>query len=88
MNYTIKFELDGKEQDETFEADRPGEAFAMVLKKYPQAKLLSGSCYGDFGIRGEHCEINYDPPVVQRAPVRVRMGPRRPKKTDGNFFGF
>jgi hypothetical protein len=89
MNYLVSFMLDKKERDENFAADNPGAAFALALKKYPDATLLSATVLARIG-RQDIGKVNYTPPPPRQRPLtkRITLGPRKPRKGEphGELF--
>lgn len=74
MKYEVDYELDGKIETQTFRGCRDaGMAFAKCQKDNPGAKMLH--CIASSGTGIFIGKTEYEPPPVQRDPVKAPLPP-------------
>ena len=86
MYYHIDYELDGVVKREVFDGHDVGNAYKKCLKKYPEAKLVSGHLYRKWA--GGEMWMSYEPasakspeplPSETRIQSEMQLGdPRKP----------
>jgi hypothetical protein len=78
MTYDVQFRTeDGETKIAPYDSDNPGSAFAKCLVENPGCQLLQATARGKFNFR-----IDYEPPPVQRDPVKKPHRYRAPKPNE------
>lgn len=78
FKYTVIYSEGGKQKQADYEAISAGEAFARCLTDHPSCKLLKARSEGSY--MGGYGHTDYDPPSVQRLPVKEPRPFRKLKK--------
>ena len=80
MRFHVDYSINGKAKSCVYDAENPGTAFAKCLSDNPIAVLTKAWLHG--GVNGfeGHCE--FDPPPVQREPVKDPRPCRAPKSSE------
>lgn len=78
FKYTVTFTENDKKKSADYDATSAGNAFALCLIDHPDCTLIKARSEGSY--MGGYGSIDYDPPPVQRPPVKEPRPFRKPKK--------
>lgn len=78
MRYDVEFETaEGEMQTAQYHSVNPGAAFALCQKANPGCTMLHATAHS--GVQGFEARTDYEPPPVQRDPIKEPKPCRAPK---------